>query len=291
VYSLLRNLLNSLFVKFVSLPLSKLNSARRVVQLLGLREGLAALRNHYFGSGGSRYRVNVFFGPTTKTFSLRAGTSDLSILSNVILGELDVLKEPEAIGLAAASPSGLIIDGGAHIGITATALSRMFPRSKVIAIEADPENFSLLVENTRDESKIMPVWGALVGSNRANRQKTITLNSRGNGYQGFTVLERPLDRPVAEVRSDSVPTLSLANVVANSGVEPWLVKLDIEGGEKELMEEDFDTLVQIPAILIELHERIAGPEVGASFVSLCDAKGFVQKDQYDKYLIISVTTT
>ena len=227
----------------------------------------------------------------TKTFLLRAGTSDLSILSNVILGELDVLSVPEVIDLAAASPSGLIIDGGAHIGITSTVLSRMFPRSKIIAIEADPENFSLLRKNTQFESNVLPVWGALVSSDRANRQATIKLNSRGNGYQGFTVLERPLDRPVAEVRSDAVPTLSIANVVTNSGTEPWLLKLDIEGGEKEIMEEDFDTLVKIPAILIELHERIAGPEVETSFSSLCEAKGFVQKDQYDKYLVANVPLT
>src|SRR5258706_10771593 len=41
----------------------------------------------------------------------------------------------------------LIIDGGANVGVSTLYFKRLFPRSRVIAFEADPQTFEALAEN------------------------------------------------------------------------------------------------------------------------------------------------
>ena len=49
---------------------------------------------------------------------------------------------------AATDAPGLIIDGGAHIGLTSLFFAQLFPSAQIIAVEPQKDNFALLSANT-----------------------------------------------------------------------------------------------------------------------------------------------
>lgn len=283
----IRVALNLLFVQIVSLPISRVRSWTKLTRLLGVKEGIRAVLSHVYGRRGRTYGVRLTIGINQVALQLRSKSSDLAIFTNVFSGELDVLDIPEISKLSSSPSRPIILDAGAHIGFTAVAFATRYPNSMVIAVEPDPENFELLKANCLQLSNVLPKWGALVGTKRLETDTSIQLNSRGNGFQGFTVVEKPLDREITEIRSSNVPAYSIVSLLDDVS-NLWLLKLDIEGGELEILRQDLDLLASLPVVLIELHERIAGSEIGLLFDELALRMSFQAKDAYDKYLLANV---
>ena len=57
----------------------------------------------------------------------------------------------------------VILDCGANIGITSLFFAARHPNARIYSIEPDPNNFVLLERNTRQEPRISPICGAIVG--------------------------------------------------------------------------------------------------------------------------------
>lgn len=231
--------------------------------------GFLSYLKYRTGSKGEKMRIQ-FDG---YNILVRKKTRDLDVAMSCFKGEYDLIKY-----LFPHDYNGLIVDAGGYIGTSTLAIKKIFPNSKVIVIEPSDENISILKENLAEVSSIKVVHGALVGESN----KIIQLKNRGTGEWGFTVVRSPKDNPNS-INIQNVPAYRLSDIVSNDE-NIGLLKLDIEGGELNLLEHNMETLAKIEVIFAELHERIAEG---------CENKFFefsknriLVKDRGEKYLSI-----
>jgi FkbM family methyltransferase len=186
---------------------------------------------------------------------VRRGTPDHEVAAMSLGGEFDALHQflPEP-------RFNLIIDAGGYIGTAAIALSKLYPTCKVVTLEPSKANFAMLQRNVRDFPQIVPIRKALAGTSR-----TTLLRKRETGAVGYTLVEHPLDCPAAEpVHACSTITIPelLELYGAAGGID--ILKLDIEGGEKEVLDASSNWLDKIDLVVAELHDRIT-PGCTAAF--------------------------
>lgn len=148
-----------------------------------------------------------------------------------------------------------IVDGGANVGYTSLFFTRAYPDAQIIAIEPDASNFAALVRNTRPYPNITPLHGALwphVGSLRISNPQA--------EHWAFQV--RETERADAgAVRAFTVP--DLLALTGKGHID--LLKLDIEGAEKELFASGAASwLPHVDLIAIELHDFLR-PGCAAAF--------------------------
>ena len=205
--------------------------------------------------------------------AVRKGTPDLGVAISCLNGEFEILRH-----LFPENYDGIIIDAGGYIGTATIALKNIFPSAKLIVIEPSSENLEVLKQNVANLQDVKIVHGALVGTSETN----IQLNNRGTGEWGFTVVERPSDKPNASFLQET-PALRLSDLV-NEGEKIGLLKLDIEGGELSLLEHDMDSLRSIDAVFAELHDRII-PGCVDKFFEFSKGRVLI-KDKGEKYLSV-----
>jgi FkbM family methyltransferase len=179
-----------------------------------------------------------------KRVVVRKGTRDLSIAISSLTGEFELLRH-----LLPADFSGVILDAGGYIGTSAIALHEMYPSAQLIVVEPSVDNLKVLKKNLANLSKVKIVHGALVGG----EIKSILLKDRGTEC-GFTTVENPKDRMDAGVLHET-QAFRIKDLV-ESDQEIGLLKLDIEGGELDLMKNDMENLKKVQCIFAELHDKI-----------------------------------
>jgi FkbM family methyltransferase len=184
-------------------------------------------------------------GSQTKVL-LRLGSSDISVFNGIFRWleyGWDLDRAPQTI-----------IDGGAYIGLSAIYFTMRFPGVRVIAVEASEQNFKLLVRNTAAFPNIQPVHAALWP-----QPGSLVLTDPGTGLWGLQVkaVAAPAgtaDGTVVE-SADSVRAITIDDIISEHGFDRVdLLKVDIEGAEKELFSQPGPWLDQVDAICIELHD-------------------------------------
>jgi len=190
---------------------------------------------------------------------IRTSTPDLYVVESSLLrheyAEIQ-LQEPQ-----------VIIDAGANIGTSAIAFARRFPRSRVIAIEAEKQNYELMLRNTAPYDNILPVHAALwpVEGERA-------VLARPGGHWSFTLTETSDSQGTT---GQTVPCTSIPQLMAQYELDSIdLLKLDIEGCERELFSHSYDWLDSVKAIAVELHDRVAPGCSRAFYLATADFSDF-----------------
>jgi FkbM family methyltransferase len=137
-----------------------------------------------------------------------------------------------------------IIDGGANIGIASLYFLNRYPAARVVAIEPHPANCEICRKNlapygeraTLIQGAIWKDAGRLVLDVARGEEWTISVRSGGSGQPG------------------SVKAFTLPALIAYGDGNVDLLKLDIEGSEKELFGPGAqEWLPAIRNIVIELH--------------------------------------
>ena len=124
-------------------------------------------------------------------------------------------------------------------GLRGHFLSAGYPAARIYSIEADPENFSLLEKNTASEPRIRPIHACVVGA----RQATVTFSNEGPAW----------GRRRTAGSGTAVPGLTLDELLARFAISRIdLLKLDIEGGEREVLARGH-YLDVVDHIVAELH--------------------------------------
>ena len=187
---------------------------------------------------GDRRQVSARYGG--RRLTLRLGTSDILVLYSVF--------ERADYAVELSSPPATIIDAGAYTGFSAIFFAEKYPAAKILALEPDPSNFALLVDNARPYPNVIPLNLALW-----HKDESVHLLDPGTGHWGFYVSpdEPPVSRPGARVEAISVPTL--IERFALGRVD--LLKIDVEGAEKEIFEHAGAWIGGVGAIFAELHDR------------------------------------
>lgn len=147
--------------------------------------------------------------------------------------------------VSALSRGGALLDVGANIGEVAIQCSSLFKR--VISVEANPRTFKVLVKRTRKVDNLSIVHAA--AASRGGEKYFVSDPSLCS--TGSTA--RAVRRERKGVKIWEIDTISFRSLIGLT-VLPTLIKMDIEGGEYECLE---DPQLKIPkrvyAAVVEFH--------------------------------------
>jgi FkbM family methyltransferase len=165
------------------------------------------------------------------------------IMSNEYAPVIELMKEQHK-----GAPK-LIIDAGANIGLSTIFFKSYFPNARVICIEPDPENITLL-QNNLDENKFFDCDVIRSGLWYKDCRLALSHDFRDGLPWSITVVEQE----DGEIRG-----LGIASLLEScKGERIGLLKIDIEGSEFELfkrMESMLPLLKQSDCIVAEIHEE------------------------------------
>ena len=171
--------------------------------------------------------------------------------------------EVQATLTAMVGPADVVYDIGAHLGSIALGAARLVgANGRVVAFDGDPANILRLQENSarnRLESSLQVVYAA-VWSHTATQGISFRRARAGTSQGG---VEDGGHRPVlADGEIIHVPAITLDDFVAAGGPPPQLIKIDVEGGECEVLrgaENLFRT--QRPFLVVEVHHQQADQQI------------------------------
>ena len=144
--------------------------------------------------------------------------------------------------LVASGEVPLIIDAGANIGASVVYFSHAYSESKVLAIEPESNNCSLLRKNCAGLNF------SLLEGGISCKNGNLFLTDPGHSDWGFRL---------GEQGNVKVPVFAADELVLgqiNLGLVPFIFKIDIEGGESELFKERTTWMQRFPVLIIELHD-------------------------------------
>jgi FkbM family methyltransferase len=182
---------------------------------------------------------------------VRVGTSDAWLYREILLRGQYALDLPF-------SPR-TIVDAGANIGLASIYFARRYPQARVISVEAEASNFELLCRNVGPYPNIVPIHAALW-----NRDGVIGVNepsARTSDKWGFITHEGD----GARVRAITMWTLMRELDIESID----LLKVDIEGSEKELFE-NCGWADSLQSLAIELHDHFRPGCSGAVNAAMSD---------------------
>lgn len=138
-------------------------------------------------------------------------------------------------------PVDVILDLGGNTGLAAIYYAHHFPNTRVISVEPGAENFALLSQNTRPWKNITPVQKGVWW-----REATLrVINPQAQSW-GFR-FEETEDEGVQCVTVDQ-----LIDTYCPPGSRV-MVKMDIEGAEKEIFNNGPSWIGRIDCLQIEIH--------------------------------------
>ena len=142
-----------------------------------------------------------------------------------------------------ASKTPLIIDCGSNIGASLNYFYLMYKKSKLVGIEGDIENYN--TSNKNIISKKITIYNKVVSSDNCNYQ--IKDQSIKDG------------RSKSFIKSDNgiVKSILLNDIIKKFSKEnyiPFLIKIDLEGAEKDLFKKNIEWFRLFPVIMIEIHD-------------------------------------
>jgi FkbM family methyltransferase len=200
---------------------------------LGCLDGLRVMA---FTSLAQRI-VKVRLAGLQEPLRIRPRTSDKLVFEQIFLqGEYDLETDfcPR-----------LIVDAGANVGYASIYFATRWPNAQLVAIEPDPANFTVLLENLKAYPAIRAIQAALWP-----RHELLTLQTGREAWSSRVTTEDTGDaRQVRAITLDEVLSILSASEID-------LLKLDIEGSERELFDSPGPWLERTKIIVTELHDRI-----------------------------------
>jgi FkbM family methyltransferase len=176
-------------------------------------------------------------------FKLRSASSDVAIFYQIFFDKQYAIKFP--------FEPRTIIDAGANIGLAAIYFTNRFPKAEIISIEPETTNFQLLEDNTTLYANIKRLNMAL----SSESDLELIVDSVGLGHSGFITTEVS---KASEVAKNKIQTISIDRLLAESEFDELdIVKIDIEGHEKEVFELNAEKwLPKTKCLIIELHDSM-----------------------------------
>ncbi|NOJ42673.1 FkbM family methyltransferase [Bradyrhizobium australiense] len=135
----------------------------------------------------------------------------------------------------------IIIDAGANVGYSSLYFAEQYPEALVIALEPHPQTFAMLERNCAQHPRIKVVQGAL------------WLDEKGVSIRSGE--DQSWSHSVTRASANAVPSFTVDGVrelMPNS--KTLILKMDIEGAEREACVPSSDTLKTCPCIMVEPHD-------------------------------------
>ena len=219
--------------------MSILDGLQNYYDLLGARGVLLATKARLL----NRSIETDFVSPNLKyPVHLRVRTSDVSVFRQVLVTreyDCDFAIRPLTI-----------IDAGANIGLTSVFYANKYPNATIIAIEPEASNFHMLEKNTAPYPNIHSIKAALWKDNTQ-----VKLVDPNLGHYGFQTMEASDGNASEEM--PSVPGVTLDKILTEFNLGSVdILKVDIEGSEKEIFENCCSWIDKVKVIVVELHDHL-----------------------------------
>lgn len=213
-------------------PKSLAKKAYRVLRTChanGLAAGFRFFALHFLGRD-----VAVKFRGYDHPVLIRAHTSDEDVAFEIFVRNQYATPELGKIDL--------ILDLGGNVGYSAVYFAQHYPGARVVSYEPEPENFRVLSENTKRWSNITSVNKGVWWRN-ANLEVE---NPSGDSWE-FRFIESP---------HKGIPCVGMQEIISEfdpGGVARTMVKMDIEGAEREIFQQSGEWLGKVRIIQMEIH--------------------------------------
>ena len=136
----------------------------------------------------------------------------------------------------------LIVDCGSNIGSSTNYFANFYKNSKVISIEPDDENFLLLKKNVKNKNAVLiknaisnEIFHYAVKDHEDNRAKSIIKTEKHSLKKTLTINQILSER-------------------SNENYYPFIIKIDIEGHEKDLFKSNIEWFDKFKIVIIEIHD-------------------------------------
>ncbi|MBH9974721.1 MULTISPECIES: FkbM family methyltransferase [Bartonella] len=177
--------------------------------------------------------------------SLRIDDSDIRVFKQIFVdNEYDSLNLPET--------AKTIIDLGANIGLSVFFFIKKFPDARIVAVEPDAVNFSIMEKNLEKFSKSVSLLQAAIWPTDGE----VTLVTEDDNHASLGAwgvrTEASNGNPALSVKAVSIPTIMKQYDMDFVDI----LKVDIEGAEYELFEKNYeDWIDKVGLVIIETHDR------------------------------------
>ncbi len=201
----------------------------------GLVSGFFIFKNLYRGPAAE---ISVRVPKYPIPIIVRRKTSDVSTFEQVFVNHL--------YDLAIDEQPKLIIDGGANVGYTTIYFANRWPRARIFAVEPEASNYAVLRKNVAGYPNVTAVQAALW-----SKQTNLEIQNPGDDNWSFRV------GPSEARTNSSCEAITVQELIERAGGDRVdILKLDIEGAEKEVFSSDYSWLKQVQAMVLELHDWI-----------------------------------
>jgi FkbM family methyltransferase len=165
--------------------------------------------------------------------------SGLGTVQSSIIDFFDDVVSPGVLG-----PAPFIVDVGANIGQFASAAKLFFPAARVVSFEPDPDTYADLRVNTRALTDV-----ELHNVGLGNRDEVLSFHRHELSVMSSFSAEAA---GVAQHRGSTELPVRRLDAVLDSGDRPDLLKIDVEGFERQVLEGAWETVSRSRYVLIEL---------------------------------------
>jgi len=148
----------------------------------------------------------------------------------------------------------VIFDLGANVGYATAYLAACFPGAKIYAVEPSQKNFEVLLKNC---SSLANVKCFRLGMGAKKGRATLYLAPVSHAH---SLLEME-----GSTGSEEVETRNMDEFAASEGVQPELVKCDVEGAEFPIFENS-SCWEKCNELMGEIHKSAGSPEKFAAMV-------------------------
>jgi FkbM family methyltransferase len=146
-----------------------------------------------------------------------------------------------------------IIDAGANIGMAAIYFANKYKKAKIIAVEPESGNYDILKKNVENYTNITAIKAALW-----NTSGEIFLFDTGLGNDGFmTEINQAVLKTSVKNIKETIKTITIDKIINDFHISSIdILKIDIEGGEKEVFESCKGWINKTKCVIVELHEKM-----------------------------------
>lgn len=209
------------------------------IKRLGLIEGLRAMSASTFAMSDVYVKVKGITHPVR----IRPRTSDKYVFEQIFVEEdynVECERQPR-----------WIIDGGANVGYASLYFANRYPSAQVLAIEPSEANFHELQNNIALYPKIIAIKAALW-----SKHGSVAVDDSRESWS-CSVAESTQETPQSV---NAITIRDCFELLAADQID--ILKLDVEGAEKEISSANVEWLDRTRLMIVELHDRhLAGCSV------------------------------
>jgi FkbM family methyltransferase len=190
----------------------------------------------------------IVFNVSTKNnrrpIYLRIPSADIKVFEKVFLDQEYSFNEN--------STPKIILDIGAHIGLATIYFANKYPDARIIAIEPEKNNYEMLKKNVALYEKVIPIHAAVW-----NEDKEIDVVDTRGGNWGFITEEKQKARGTNRLFCHKVNGITIKKIIKDYNIQKIdILKMDIEGAEKEVFSDASKWINKVDILIIELHEHL-----------------------------------